>query len=216
MSRRFTTGGATAARGLALTAALLAGSATLASAAETKAQVRVKGEVSSVDGRQITVQTQQGESARVELAPDAKIYGLSAAKPEAIATDSIVSAAGIPEKEKKEAYKAVTVVIYPKDLGGTTGGYLSWDAAPDTAMTNGVVQAVKDEGGARVVSLYYPQGGSTLTVGPDAKVMMLQAGDQAMLKKGAHIFVPTAEKRSDGTYTAQAIVAGKDGYVPPM
>ena len=53
----------------------------LAAAAQQTAQdappVRVRGEIASVEDRIVTVQTRDGEVARLELAGDAKVLGMA-------------------------------------------------------------------------------------------------------------------------------------------
>lgn len=46
--------------------------------------------------------------------------------------------------------------------------------------------------------------------------MAATPADQKMLKKGAHIFVPSAEKADDGSLTADMVAVGADGFDPPL
>ena len=204
--------------GLVLALAGVGGSAAQ-TAAQTAAPAQVRGEIASVDGRSVTVQTREGEVARLELAADGKIYGMAPAKAEAIVTDSTIAAAGLPEKQGgNERLRALVVVIFPASMTGSGAGegYFTFDATPDSAMRTGDVSKSEAGEGGRVVTIRYPQGGATIVIPPDAKVVMLEPGDAGLLKKGGHVFVPTAERQPNGSFAVSMVAVGKDGFTPPM
>jgi len=181
--------------------------------AEDVTPVRVRGEIAGVSANSVTVKTGSGES-KLELAPDAKVFVLTPANAEAVATETVIGAAGT--QPQKERVKAAVVVIYSQGSAGTSDDYLTWDLKPDSTMRNGVVRSVENGPEGRVVTLSYPQGGATVVIPPDATVMTLAQADHGLLKKGAHIFVPSAEKRSDGTFMVDMVAVGKDGFEPPL
>jgi hypothetical protein len=188
-------------------------------AAQTASPTQVRGEISSVDGRSVTVQTREGEVARLELAADGKIYGMAPAKAEAIATDSTIAAAAVPDKEGgNERLRALIVVIFPASMTGSGAGegYFTFNATPDSAMRTGDVSKSEAGEGGRVVTIRYPQGGATIVIPPEAKVVMLEPGDAGLLKKGGHVFVPTAERQANGSLAVSMVAVGKDGFTPPM
>jgi hypothetical protein len=181
--------------------------------AQDAAPVRVRGEIAGISANSVTIKTGSGES-KLELAPDAKVFVLAPANAEAVATEAFIGAAG--PQPQKERVKAAVVVVYSQGSAGTSDDYLTWDLTPDSTMRNGVVRSVENGPDGRVVSLSYPQGGATVVIPPEATVMTLTQADHALLKKGAHIFVPSAEKRSDGTFMADMVAVGKDGFKPPL
>ena len=61
----------------------------------------------------------------------------------------------------------------------------------------------------------YKGGEKTIVVPPDAPVVTFAPGDKTMLVPGAHVMIQ-AQTGSDGTLTAERVVVGKDGLVPPM
>lgn len=195
------------------------GGAAAQAAAQTAAPTQVRGEISSVDGHNVTVQTRDGEVARLALAADGKIFGMAPAKAEAITTDTTIGAAGVPEKEGgNERLRAQVVVIYPDSMksSGAGEGYFTFNATPESAMRSGDVSKSEAGEGGRVVTIRYPQGGATLIIPPDAKVVALEPGDAGLLKKGGHVFVPTAERQPDGSLAVSMVAVGKDGFTPPM
>jgi len=176
--------------------------------------VHVRGEISGIETGHLTVQTRDGGTERVVLAPDVKIFTLTPAKADAVEMETSIGAAGV--QQQKERIKASVVVIYPQGSAGTSNDYLTWDLTPDSTMRNGIVRSVENGPDGRVVSLSYPQGGATVVIPAEATVMALQQADKSLLKKGAQIFVPSAEKGSDGALTAEMVAVGKDGFKPPL
>ena len=189
----------------------------LAAAAQTAQDappVRVRGEIASVDDRVVTVQTRDGEVARLELAADARVLGMAPTTPEALAVDDVIGAAAAGQPG--EPQEAVVVVVVPEELGGAGEGYFTWDLTPDTMMIQGVVRGVEAGPDGLVLSVYYPQAGATVVVPPDVPVVALEAGDAGLLQPGSHVFVPSAERRPDGTLSTGLVAVGRNGFVPPM
>jgi hypothetical protein len=175
--------------------------------------IRVQGEISGIEANHLTVKTSNGET-KLMLGPNAKVLSLAPSNAEAVASETFIGAAGASEKE--ETIKAAVVVIYPKSSSGESSDYLTWDMTPDSKLRNGTVRSVENGPDGRVVALSYPQGGSTVVIPPGATVMAASPSDQKMLKKGAHIFVPSAEKAGDGSLTADMVAVGTDGFDPPL
>jgi hypothetical protein len=200
----------TRAAGLALLMLTTAGAAAAADANP----VRVRGEVASVEGRRLTVQTRDGGTTRLELTPDAKILGMVAIQPEAVGEDASVGAAAVKQPDGR--MRALLVVVHPGGIGGPGEGYLTWDLTPDSTMVQGEVREATDGPDGRVLQIYYTQAGNTVVVPPGTPVVKLEPGDEGLLKKGASVFVPNAEKGPGDTLTAELVAVGRDGYAPPM
>ena len=88
--------------------------------------------------------------------------------------------------------------------------------AAASKMTNGTVSAqssgssltlVYDDGG--------PGGAQTISIPPGIPVVALETGSPTDLQFGAPVFV-VAQKSPSGVLTANRILVGKGGVVPPM
>jgi hypothetical protein len=200
----------TRAAGLALLMLTTAGAAAAADANP----VRVRGEVASVEGRRLTVQTRDGGTTRLELSPGAKILGMAPIQADAVGEDASVGAAAVKQPDGR--MKALLVVVHPGGIGGPGEGYLTWDLTSDSTMVQGEVREATDGPDGRVLQIYYTQAGNTVVVPPGTPVVKLEPGDEGLLKKGATVFVPNAEKGPGDTLTAELVAVGKDGYAPPM
>ena len=61
----------------------------------------------------------------------------------------------------------------------------------------------------------YKGGEKTIVVPPNAPVVTFEPGSRDMLVPGAHVIV-FGTKAADGKVTANRILVGKNGLVPPM
>jgi hypothetical protein len=196
-------------------ALLLATASWGAAMASDATPVRVRGQIASVEGRQITVQNRDGGgTTRLELSGDAKILGMVPIQPDAIGEDATVGAAAVKQPDGR--MKALVVVVHPGNIGGAGEGYLTWDLTPDSTMVQGEVREAKSGPDGRVLQIYYTQAGATVVIPPGTPVVKLEPGDPALLKQGATVFIPNAEKGSGDTLSAEFVAVGKDGYAPPL
>ena len=83
-------------------------------------------------------------------------------------------------------------------------------------MTNGTVTA---QAGGSSLTLQYENGTSggsqTIVIPPGIPVVALEPGHSGDLQPGVHIFV-VATRNSAGVLTADRVLVGKNGLVPPM
>lgn len=194
--------------------ALLLATAGWAAQAADGTPVRVRGQVASVEGRQLTVQNRDGGTTRLELAVDAKVLTMTPIQPDAIGDDATIGAATVRLPDGRA--KALLVVVHPGNIGGPGEGYLTWDLTPDSTMVQGEVRKTESTPDGRVVQIYYTQAGATVLIPPGTPVVRLEPGDAGLLTKGATVFVPNAEKGPGDALSAEMIAVGKDGYAPPL
>jgi hypothetical protein len=202
---------------------------------------RLRGIVSAVSADEVTVRTATGE---VPLSLSGNTKYLTSARSDLnhIATDNYIGAA---TKSVGDKQVALDVLIFPPPLKGAAEGHFPWDKLPDTTlaggastsssmtngsvaavaqsgsagtanstMTNGSITAASQSGGVRQLKLTYKGGEQTVLVPPTAPVVTLQIGAASDLKPGYGVFVnATAD---GGTTSADMIIIGTDGSVPPI
>jgi hypothetical protein len=97
---------------------------------------------------------------------------------------------------------------------------------PASRMTNGTVSnskmtngTVTGQGGGSSLTLQYKDGASTgtqtLAIPDGIPIVTLEPGAVADLQPGTHVFV-VAHQNADHALTADRVMAGKNGIVPPM
>jgi hypothetical protein len=194
---------------LAVAALLLAGTAM----AQDK-PVRVRGEIENVTGQVITLATQSGETAKVTLAPEARILAVVPSSLEAIEPGTFIGTAAVPGPDGQ--LMALEVVVFPEAMRGTGEGHYAWDLTSESTMTNATVHEAEAEATGRVLHLRYPEGEKTVVVPPEAPIVTFEPGDASLLEPGSHVFIPGASREADGSLATKTVAVGKDGLVPPM
>ncbi|MBZ9998779.1 MULTISPECIES: hypothetical protein [unclassified Mesorhizobium] len=184
--------------------------ATSAPAADT---VRVRGVVASSDQSQLTVKNRQGGMDKIKLAAGWKISGVAGASVKDIKLGDFLGIASVSKADGGSG--ALEVVVFPAALKGTGEGDRAWDLKPNSRMTNGTVADVTDVNG-RAVTLTYDNGQTKKISIPDkTPVVTFAPATPGDLKPGAPVVV-TATRGADGTLSANRVVVGNNGVVPPM
>lgn len=175
--------------------------------------LRVRGDVVALDGTTLSVRTRAGEPISIRLADNYAVVAVVALDTAAIAAGSYVGAGALPQPDG--TLTALEVLVFPEASRGSNEGHYAWDREPGGMMTNATVAAVVRGDGRRRLTLRYKDGEKTVDVPDGAPIVTFEPGERTMLAPGAHLIV-TASRQPDGTLTANRIVVGRNGLVPPM
>jgi hypothetical protein len=176
--------------------------------------VRVRGTIESVDGLQLTVKTRQGASMKVNLAPTYTVTAVTKGDLSDLKQGAYIGTTTVGTLPDG-SLKAAEIHIFPPARRGAGEGHYAWDLAPESMMTNGDVAVVTAPASGRVLQIKYKDGEKRVTVLPDTPIVHFEPGDRDLIKPGVAVFIGT-QRQPDGTMTAQAVTAGKDGVVPPL
>ena len=175
--------------------------------------IHVRGSIVDFRGQTLTVKTNEGETVKVGLAPGWMVTSVARATATDIQPGDFVGIASLPTKDGGDG--ALEVVIFPPALKGTGEGSYSWDLKPNSTMTNATVSdAVKSVNG-RTVTVAYHGKEKKIAIPEATPVVTFAPATEEDLKQGAIVFIP-ADKASNGAITAQRVVVGTNGIVPPM
>ena len=180
--------------------------------AQTAQPMRLRATIEKVEPGFITVKERSGEVVKLVLASDlavTEVYPIDIAE---IKADSYIGAAATPGKDG--TLDAVEVLVFPVAMRGAAEGHSSWDLMPETTMTNAAVDGLSSSPTGRTIKLKYKGGEKTLNVPLDVPIVTIKPGDNTLLVTGAKVIV-TAELR-DGKPTATRVLAGRNGFAPPM
>ena len=180
--------------------------------AQTVQPMRLRATVEKVEPGFITVKERSGEVVRLVLASDmavTEVYPIDIAE---IKADSYIGAAATPGKDG--TLDAVEVLVFPIAIRGAGEGHRPWDLMPEATMTNAAVDGLSSSPNGRTIKLKYKDGQKTLNVPLNVPIVTIKPGDNTLLVTGAKVIV-TAEMR-DGKPTATRILAGRNGFAPPM
>jgi hypothetical protein len=221
---------------LLCTAVLLQACGNRSSASTSTSSEHIRGTVQSRDGHVLTVSTSTGLT-RVLLAPSTLITTVVQSDRRHITDGSFLGIVSVTQPDGSR--RAVEVTVVPEEMRGIGEGTYAWDlpgvdrgskmtngTVASSRMTNGTVSSSKmtngtvtAQGGGSSLTVQYKDGASTgsqtMTVPPDIPVVAIEPGHSVDVQPGVHIFV-VAHRDSEGVLTADQVVAGKNGVVPPM
>jgi hypothetical protein len=186
----------------------------------------IRGTIQSVDREALTVATSAG-SVRVRLSPSTPVTRVVRSDRAQITDGSFLGITSVTDPDGSQ--RAVEVHVFPEAMRGAGEGSYGWDWPGDSrrsTMTNGTAVASKMTNGTVAaqasgssLTIEYKSdaggGSQTITIPPGIPVVALEPGQSGDLQRGVHVFV-VATRSSDGVLTADRVVAGKDGAVPPM
>lgn len=193
---------------------LAAGIGSPAFAQSAKAEpVRVRGAIVSFSDQSLRVKTREGQTIDVALAQGWMVSSVSRAAISDIKPGDYVGIASLPTKDGGDG--ALEVLIFPPALKGAGEGSFGWDLKPNSTMTNATVaDAVKNVNG-RTVTVSYHGKEKKIAIPESTPVVTFAPATEADLKPAAVVFI-SGEKGVDGAITAQRVVVGTNGVVPPM
>jgi hypothetical protein len=210
----------TSARQLAIVAVALLTGAILCGRVRAQAPqgepLTVRGKISAVDKESLKIKTSAGE-VMVRLPDKVTVGGVETAKLSDISAGNYIGTAAV--KQPDGSLKALEVHIFPESARGTREGHRPWDLQPGSTMTNANVEKVQPRTVAKVqgqlLTLKYKDGEQKVFIPPGTPVVKNVPGDRSLLKVGTGVYV-AAVRGDDGTLTADRIVAGIGGIMPPM
>ena len=193
-------------------AAVLALATAVTAAAQTT-PTRLRGAITAIDGKTVTIATREGTTVEVKLNDN---WVVALVVPLTMADIKQGSFVGIASLGTDANRIALEVLVFPEAMRGANEGHYPWDLLPQSMMTNATVDKVAEGGDGQTLKLDYKGGGTqTIKVKPGTPIVTFQQGDRADAKVGAKVFVGAA-KAADGTLSATRLNVGKDGLMPPM
>jgi len=185
--------------------------------AEAQTPTRLRGTISAIDDKTVTIATREGETVKVNLADKWAVLVVSKITAAEIKQGSFV---GIASMGTDADRTALEVLVLPESARGSGEGHYPWDLQPNSMMTNATVATVAENSGAETLKLEYKNkdgssGSQTIKVKPGTPIVTFAPGTPADAKVGTKVFVPAA-KAADGSLSTARLLVGKDGVTPPM
>lgn len=176
--------------------------------------VRIRGDIVSASDTSLSVKSRDGTTVDVALPGDLKLAAVAKADIGDIKPGDFVGIASLPKADGGDG--ALEVLIFPPAMKGTGEGSYGWDLKPNSTMTNATVaNAVKSVDGRTLKLTYNGNQEKTISVPDGVPVVTLTQATEDDLKPGAQVFI-VAQKDDAGAVSAQRVVVGKNGVVPPM
>lgn len=182
--------------------------------AQQPQNVRVRGEIVTVEGPVLIVKARDGADLKIRLADNVSVSGIVKTQLSEIKPGSYIGVSAMPQPDGSQ--RALHVHIFPEAMRGVAEGHSPWDVRPNSTMTNATVDQTVAGVDGQTIMVKYKDGEKKIVVPPDAPIVTYLPGDKAELKPGAKIFVVAAQKQPDGTLSAARVSVGRDGLTPPM
>ena len=172
--------------------------------------VRVRGEITKVDGLTLTVKSRTGENLTVKLAEPPRISAMVKASLDDIKPGTFIGVSAMPEPDGTQ--KAFAIHIFLDAQKGVVPARFipQWDNRPGATMTNANVETTVAGKDGQDILVKYADGEKKVLVPPGTPIAKYVPGSPADLKVGAKVFVGGATKNDDGTLTAPNIAVGRD------
>lgn len=185
-------------------------------------QIRIRGEIISIDGNVMTVKTSEQQPTRVELSESISVFKLSKTTFADVDFGTYVGAVSkrldefspIVRDSMSWLHKAYELRIMDEELRGIALGHTDWDLTPESVMSHGWVDDLE----IRVLSIKY---GPTeleetdVDVPRDVTIARMSVGDMSLLKPKAHVFIGATDQGKVFP-AASYVMVGMDGLVPAL
>ena len=180
---------------------------TVSSLAIAQAPMRVRGQITGLDGEVLSVRSRDGKDLKIHLAAD---LGVSTAKSVSLG-ELKGKYVGVTAVSKDGRLVAVEVHALPPQA---KPGHMPWDLQPGSTMTNAHLEGIAQASGGNEITMNYQGGSQKILVPPGTPVVAFVPGSRADLKPGEWIFT-LAGQQGDKLAT-QRVSVSKDGVRPPQ
>jgi len=174
--------------------------------------LRLRATIEKIEGNSMTVKERSGEVITLVLADNLNVNEVFPIALAAIQPGSFIGTAAMPRADG--TLDALEVLVLPEAARGNGEGHRPYDLQPGSTMTNATVADLVAAPTGRKLTLRYKDGEKTVNVTDTTPVVSFRPGDRSLLVVGGKVIV-TAELRS-GVPTATRVLAGRDGFAPPL
>jgi hypothetical protein len=169
--------------------------------------VNVRGTITSFDGKVIAVKTNDGRDLNVDLPENVNVNATKAFTMADIKPGMKLGVTTV--KGPNGAIMAIDI----RPLSATTNVGLSpYDLAPESTMTNAVLEATAESANAQELTLNYGAGSVRALVTPSTAMSQSIPGERSDIKAGETIYV--VARREGDKYIAVRGQVSKNGVKP--
>ena len=174
--------------------------------------IRLRATIESVDAASMVVKQRSGEIVTLALADNLSVSEILPIELSALQPGAFIGTAAMPQPDG--TLRALSVAVFPESARGGGEGHRPYDLQPGSTMTNATVADLAGGTQGRRLTLKYKDGEKIVVVPEDVQVVTFRPADRTLLVPGARVVV-TAEMR-EGRPTAGRVIAGRNGFAPPL
>jgi hypothetical protein len=171
--------------------------------------VRVRGEITKVDGNTLSIKARNGDNLTVKLAQPPRIAAMVKGSLADIKEGTFIGVSAMPQPDGTQKAYAIHIFM-DAQKGVVPDRHGPWDSRPGSTMTNAnVAMTVAGKDGQDLL-VKYKDGEKKVSAPPGIPIAKYVPGSAADLKVGAKVFVAAAKKETDGSLLAPNIAVGRD------
>jgi hypothetical protein len=196
---------------------LLAGIMTIGLAAGAAAQQAlppIRGDITKVEGNNVTLKAPDGKEVHLVLADDVRVQAVVPMKVEDIKPGDFLSITAEPVNGDKHHLKGLGISIFPPG-NKPNPGQRPWNKTPTSLMTNADVTAAVVKSGTGELTVAASGETYKLDMPPGTPVTTSKPGTKDLIKVGASAFI-NGPVEKDGKIMAPTMNIGTEGAKPPQ
>src|SRR3954468_4702632 len=171
--------------------------------------VRVRGEITKVEGNVLSVKSRSGENLTVKLAEPLRVSAMVKASLADIREGTFIGVSAMPQPDGTQ--KAYGIHIFLEAQKGVVPDRFSeWDGRPGSTMTNANVATTVAGKDGQDILVKYKDGEKKVVVPPGIPIAKYVPGGAEDLKVGKKIFIGGAAKQAGGWLLAPHVAVGRD------
>jgi hypothetical protein len=171
--------------------------------------VRVRGEITKVEGNALSIKSRSGENLTVKLAEPMRISAMVRSSLADIKEGSFIGVSAMPQPDGTQKAFAVHIFL-DAQKGVVADRFSEWDSRPGSTMTNANVATTVSGKDGQDLLVKYKDGEKKVLIPIGTPIAKYVPGTAADLKVGAKIFVGGAAKQADGSLLAPNVAVGRD------
>ena len=173
--------------------------------------LRIRGEVTKINGDVFTIQNSSGQSTDVTISQPVVLEYRTITLDD-IEPDAYVSVPSIALHNN--TWRALGVSVFPEAMRGLNEGFSDWDLSSESKMTNATIGKVLSRGGENVLTLSYGDTQQIVVVPETAPVTTFGPNPDRELKTGDLVVIFADGK--DGRFSGKYVGVHEDGSLPPV
>jgi hypothetical protein len=171
--------------------------------------VRVRGEITKVEGTTLSIKSRTGEALTVKLAEPLRIQAMVKSSLADIKEGSFIGVSAMPMPDGTQQAYAIHIFL-DSQKGVVADRFSDWDNRPGSTMTNANVATTVAGKDGQDILVKYKDGEKKVLVPAGIPIAKYAAGSAEDLKVGKKVFIGGAAKQPDGTLLAPNIAVGRD------
>lgn len=174
--------------------------------------VHLRGEVTAVNGAEMTVSDRKGVKTTVKLVEQAQVLDVSRSSYEAVRENSYLGVAAAPAPQGK--VRALGVMLFPEAARGMNEGHFPWDMGDHGTMTNATVAKLVKKSGTTELEMRFGDKSQQVVLDKATVFSQFVPGKRELIAVGAKVLVIGVT--TGDTTNAQVVMVGRDGFLPPI